>query len=486
MLRVRQYSGSCRFSVTLFSIVLAGASSTAVAQDLSESGDWNSAPGTWLYHTVTAVHLPTAKNQILIWERTGNTAQLWNPADGSFTGMGTSQLLFCTGHAGLPGGRVLVAGGGDHGGGDLTDANIFNILGPGDPWEPVTDMQLPRFYPTCTTLPDGRVLTTGGFRGIGVDFPEIFNPSDETWQSLPSAARGVGLYPFMFVLGGGNVFLAGANEPVSDVTSVLNLDCPGPAFWDDVGTNPLHGNYSSAVMYAQDIVLISGGEPGGVVTDETARFDFNQPIPQWEILPSPMVERRRHHDLVLLPTGHVLAVGGENDNGPVFDAEWFDPAAPIPVWRRLAGMTHPRGEHSTAVLLVDATVLVAGDEDSAASGEIFSPPYLFSGNSLASRPVIGFVSPRATYGADFRVIFAMDSPVSPDGVRMVTLVRLAAVTHGFDQNQRFVELDFDVLDFETLNVTAPANSTRAPPGYYMLFLISTSGVPSRAEYIQLG
>src|SRR5205085_846396 len=39
---------------------------------------------------------------------------------------------------------------------------------------------------------------------------------------------------------------------------------------------------------------------------------------------------------------------------------------------------------------------------------------------------------------------------------------------------------------ETLTVTAPPNGNIAPPGYYMLFLVNSSGVSSVAKFTQLG
>ena len=37
-----------------------------------------------------------------------------------------------------------------------------------------------------------------------------------------------------------------------------------------------------------------------------------------------------------------------------------------------------------------------------------------------------------------------------------------------------------------LNVTMPANTNIAPPGFYMLFILNGSGVPSVAKIIQIG
>jgi hypothetical protein len=37
----------------------------------------------------------------------------------------------------------------------------------------------------------------------------------------------------------------------------------------------------------------------------------------------------------------------------------------------------------------------------------------------------------------------------------------------------------------SVRVTAPANGNEAPPGYYMLFIINSKGIPSVAKIIQL-
>ncbi len=76
-----------------------------------------------------------------------------------------------------------------------------------------------------------------------------------------------------------------------------------------------------------------------------------------------------------------------------------------------------------------------------------------------------------------------DPGVQPIG--KVSLVRLGAVTHRFDQNQRFVELQIVQQSGGGLRVAPPANGNIAPPGYYMLFLVSDAGVPSVASYVLL-
>ena len=91
------------------------------------------------------------------------------------------------------------------------------------------------------------------------------------------------------------------------------------------------------------------------------------------------------------------------------------------------------------------------------------------------------------YGTNFDVYLSTGSPVSRNEIEKVTLVRLGATTHGFDQNQRYMSLpvQIDISRPNALVVEAPANGTYAPPGYYMLFLISDDGAPSIAKYVRL-
>jgi galactose oxidase len=69
-------------------------------------------------------------------------------------------------------------------------------------------------------------------------------------------------------------------------------------------------------------------------------------------------------------------------------------------------------------------------------------------------------------------------------VAQVNLLRLGAVTHAYDENQRIVRLNF-LASAGKVTVDGPASNYDAPPGYYMLFLISADGVPSVSEYVRV-
>ena len=237
-------------------------------------------------------------------------------------------------------------------------------------------------------------------------------------------------------------------------------------------------------MYEPGKVLRAGGfDPGAGIVNYANTIDFNQGEPEVTVL-SPMENQRLDLNLVLLPDGHVLAVGGRDAmNGEVLAAEWWDPH--LEEWAELAEMSEPRDHHSVAVLLSDGTVF-AGGSPGIERGEVFSPPYLFWG----ARPTVASIPAVVNYGVDFSIeIPSETSPVAPEDVERVTLVRPGAATHGFDQNQRFIELSFSQgqfpVDPDILIVTPPADTNVAPPGHYMLFVLSADGIPSKASFVQL-
>ena len=59
------------------------------------------------------------------------------------------------------------------------------------------------------------------------------------------------------------------------------------------------------------------------------------------------------------------------------------------------------------------------------------------------------------------------------------------MTHGFNEDQRYVPLAFQQVS-GGLTVQTPAGANLAPPGYYMLFIVNASGVPSVAKFIRIG
>ena len=196
-----------------------------------------------------------------------------------------------------------------------------------------------------------------------------------------------------------------------------------------------------------------------------------------------MAYPRAFHNLTLLPDGSVLAIGGGatrdgvNYANSVLAAEMWSPVTKN--WSTLSAEQNGRLYHSTAVLLLDGRVLVAGSGRVGPSpqfnAEIFSPPYLFKG----PQPTVSSTPADATYGSTFFV-----GTPSPSAVASVTLLRISAATHAFNMDQRFLRLSFSQAA-GGVNVQAPANANLAPPGYYVLYILNSAGVPSSGQVIQI-
>jgi hypothetical protein len=373
-----------------------------------------------------------------------------------------SSALFCAGHTGLADGRVLVAGGlgrASHG------VALFDPFT--ETWSQAPSMDAGRFYPTLTTLPDGRVLAAGGSGG-GAKLPEIYDPATNAWTTLSTAARNIHWYPRHFVLPDGRVSFVSSNRP--KVPGILDV---ASGVWVDLPLGKVRGGQS--VMYLPGKVLRAGTDVNTRfrASAEAAVADFDDPGPAFRAV-APMAFARTRNQLTLLPDGTVLATGGRNGQGNVFAAELWDPATET--WTTLASMQDDRVYHSTALLLRDGRVLVAGGEPKKQTAQFFEPPYLFKG----PRPVITTAPASVLYGSAFDV-----STPSVASVAKVTLLRLGAVTHSFDESQRFLSLGF-TPGIDLVTVQAPATANLAPPGYYMLFLVSSAGVPSVAEYVRVG
>jgi galactose oxidase len=75
------------------------------------------------------------------------------------------------------------------------------------------------------------------------------------------------------------------------------------------------------------------------------------------------------------------------------------------------------------------------------------------------------------------------TPDAPN-IDSVSLVRLMNTTHHYDANQRLVWLQIINRGSGSITVSAPINSNIAPPGYYMVHVLNSSGVPSIAQIVK--
>jgi hypothetical protein len=423
----------------------------------------------WPAVAIPAHLLPTGK---VLFYPIGDIPRLWDPANGTITPLPSPGYnIFCSGHAFLGDGRLLVAGGQFSVQGEgVPFASIFNPNS--NTWTRTADMKGGRWYPTATTLSDGSVLVVSGSQDAAFTnnpLPQVWQPNG-TWRDLTNAVMTLPMYPYMFLAPNGQVFNAGPN------ITTRYLDTAGAGQWIPVANRALMRDYGSAVLYDFGKILLVGGKDPPTATAEV--IDLSADNPSWRGVAS-MSTPRRQVNATVLPDGKVLVTGGSsangfsNEAGAVFHGEIWDPATET--WSSTASMAEPRLYHSTALLLPDGRVLSAGT-DGHPTAEIYSPPYLFKG----ARPTITSAPP----SVDYSQFFFVATPQAAN-ITKVTTVRLGSVTHSFNMEQRWDSLAFEQAN-GGVNVFSPSNINVAPPGYYLLFLINSNGVPSVGHIMRFG
>jgi hypothetical protein len=439
----------------------------------------------------THAHLMPATGDLLYWDRLGNVAS-WSPSSGLSRQVdGPGYDLFCAGHALLPDGTLLVSGGHDDPlgaseGHDGVGVNNLSVFDPASaqPWHAAPAMSGSRWYPTVTTLSDGRALLISGSLDTNYDhnlLPEVYDPQLQTLQELTGATdaapHGVQLYPFMFALPGGRVAKVGP-----DPDGWL-LDTNGAGAWTRESGSPdgLLRDYGSAVLINHAAIVLGGGgaDPGGPApTNLVSSVDLDTAPWTWSERP-PMNIGRRQHNATVLPDGRVVVTGGSsapgfsNIAGSATAAEVFDGQA----WTMLPAAAVARGYHHTALLLPDGRVISAGGGEGAGltlfqnNVEVYYPDYWFK-----ARPELRGAPAEIAHDQPF----ALGSSAT---IARVTAIRVPSVTHSFNQNQRFIELPFQRTP-EGVLVTV-AGDGWVPPGHYLLFVLDPDDVPSRGAIVHV-
>lgn len=466
---------------------------------------------------------PNNHGEAWIWDPTKGTGHdaftAVPPPDVAIAGADRPAPIFCSGMSFLPNGDLLVTGGNR----DLTATSGISTILTFDPyserWHRQGDMDHGRWYPSQVLTPQGRVVILGGQDENGHD---ALNPELEVWpapgipvprdpgaEGIPPAHMDAGdrltaMYPHLLTMRDGRVALAG---PAIEDSGLLD-----PSTWSWSGLPPLPG---AIERIGSNAIPVPGGPDGPQRIQLVGGYDRSGPGPEhlatastaaiepgagsWEATP-PQSVGRAYGNTVLLPDATMVTVGGgagitqspddfywsNGGDERLRHVELWDPATGD--WRVGPAQQQFRTYHSIALLLPDGTVLSSGDnyhEDLAngakpepwiGNAEIYRPPYLFRG----PRPVIGEAPATVLPGERFEVQASGD-------VERAVLMAPSAVTHGADMSQRHVELRVaGTTSSDGLELVAPPSYAAAPPGQYMLFLLSEDGVPSVARFVRFG
>jgi len=298
--------------------------------------------------------------------------------------------VFCGGHCFLDDGDLFISGG--------QYQIIHNPLLSIDPpsicthtfsihnnnWELRKRSFLARWYPSCVEISDGSILVISGSYGIyGIkkvgpfnfvnNRLEIYSKKDGL-KKLQKIPFGLGLYPFLYLLPNGHVFVhsekttriydvknnswikssQSSNKKLLEINTNYNYSRINPVQGTSV-ILPFNKNSTDAT-----IMLIGGGgesndpDQNTPATETCEIITFQENInyqksnPVWKYTKN-MNFRRVMPDAVLLPNKKVLIVNGtekgKSDAGkdPVLVPEIYDPENDS--WTQLSGMKVPRLYH---------------------------------------------------------------------------------------------------------------------------------------------
>ena len=430
---------------------------------------------------------------------------VWDPSGNDESSISVHNLtydVFCSGTATLFDGRSLIVGGTEVGNPAIGEnrASIFN---------PVTSQYVQcqnmvdgRWYATATELADGRIMAMSGITQTGPTSRTIeiydLQRAGAGWNPPTSVPFTPPLFPRLELLPGGRVFYTGHGGERSTANAWI-FD-PVTGGWTQSATTTRNRKYGSSVLlpllppsYVPRVMNFGGG--ANPATSSTDIIDLSVATPSYTAGPN-MSTGRIEMNAIILPNGKVLAEGGSlNDEAPDTPGKTADLYDPVSNTMGSAGTAaFSRLYHSNALLLPDATVVCMGSNPGnrgtyEAAIEIYTPSYLYDSNDhliTTDRPRItglSFSGP-IHYGMPFSVSYTSTSPISS-----AVLIRPGSATHAEDMEQRLIGLCGDTspcsASGNTLSLTTPPDGSIAPPGYYMLFLLDSAGVPSKAWFIQL-
>ncbi|MBC7272026.1 MAG: DUF1929 domain-containing protein [Streptomyces sp.] len=365
----------------------------------------------------------------------------------------------------------------------------------------VDPMNEARWYPTLTTLSDGKILSVSGLDDIGQLVPgknEVYDPETKKW-TYTDEVRQFPTYPALFLMQNGKVFYSGSNagygpddvgrDPgVWDVETNKFRKIPGLSDADQMETS---GTVLLPPAQDEKYMVIGGGGVGEstLSSEKTRIVDLKADEPRFVDGPS-LEKGTRYPQASVLPDDTVLVSGGSEDyrgrgDSDILQARIYD--TQTNTFQRVADPLVGRNYHSGSILLPDGRVMFFGSDslfaDKANSKpgkfeqrvEIYTPPYLYRGE----RPSLSG-GPETIERGESGTFTSKDA----SAIKTARLIRPSASTHVTDVDQRSIALDFEVSGDE-VTVTVPKNRNLVQGGWYMLFVADGQGTPSEARWVRV-
>ncbi|QKW06703.1 DUF1929 domain-containing protein [Streptomyces sp. NA04227] len=365
----------------------------------------------------------------------------------------------------------------------------------------VDPMKEARWYPTLTTLSDGKVLSMSGLDEIGQLVPgknEVYDPKTKKW-TYTEGIRQFPTYPAVFLMQNGKLFYSGSNagygpDDVGRDPGVWDLDTnkfdklPGLSDADLMETS---GTVLLPPAQDEKYMVVGGGGVGESKESsaKTRLIDLKDDAPRFTDGPE-LDKGTRYPQASVLPDDTVLLSGGSEDyrgrgGSDILQAHLYDPKSNS--LDRVADPAIGRNYHSGSLLLPDGRVMFFGSDslygDSANTKpgtfeqriEIYTPPYLYRD----SRPTLSGGPKTVARGASA----TFTSPTASE-LKNARLIRPSASTHVTDVDQRSIALDMKASG-DDVTVTIPKNRNLVQSGWYMLFVTDEKGTPSKAQWVKV-
>ncbi|KAF4635308.1 hypothetical protein G7Y89_g2796 [Cudoniella acicularis] len=432
--------------------------------------------------------------------------------------------IFCSAGITLPDkvGRLLNIGGWS--GASTYGVRIYwpdgspGVAGVNDWQENVNEVSLlaGRWYPSAMMLTNGSVLIMGGEVGSN----SAPTPSCEI---LPPPVGGYAkyldwldrtdpnnLYPFMWILPTGGVFIVYYNEArildestFDTIKTLPNL--PGSVNNFLSGrTYPLEGTGVMMPLYApfadHATFLICGGSANGAAyaVDNCVSTSPEDASPTWTL--ERMPSQRVMTCICALPDGTYLILNGAQEgvagfglaSDPNYNAVLYDPTLPINARMSIMNTTPvARLYHSEAILLPDGRVLVSGSDPEDGvhpqeyRTEVFLPPYALSG---LPQPSFTINTANKDWAYDSTVTITANIPSGNLGGVRVSMMAAVSSTHGNSMGQRTLFLSVACVgaaNAATCQITTPPTPHVAPPTWYMIFVLD-GPTPGPAHWVRIG
>ncbi|WVR07362.1 hypothetical protein IAU60_004403 [Kwoniella sp. DSM 27419] len=401
-----------------------------------------------------------------------------------------------------------------------------------------------RWYPMVEALPDGSLIIIGGDKNGGYvntaaqDNPtyEFFPPraNDPVDLQFLSDTLPVNLYALTWLMPSGKLFMQANRKTILydyETQEVTNLpDMP-------YATRVYPASAATAMLplipdngYAATLLFCGGSNPPQWGNDGTAGYNVTAiPADNTCVRITPegkgtyedddyMFEGRSMGQFVILPDGTFwmgngvgmgtagygndrYSIGTSYGQAPVYMPAIYNASAPLGGrWNRtgLVASDNERMYHSTAILLPDASILIAGSNPNAdftneqwrsrTDSERWYPWYYNE-----ERPTYDGMPQNLSYGgASFNLTMNSTDEASAQNTKVV-VIRGGFNTHAIGFGQRYLQLnstyEVDMNTNKTTLIVSQMPGTNGPnifqPGPAMFFVV-VNGVPSAGEFVMIG